>query len=228
MAIAVNVVKCPNCGANLHFEEGREKIFCSYCGTPIIVTNENEKIYRYIDEAGIKQVETNRMVRMRELEIEEKREGRGDSFKKILMTIWLILSLIVIVICIIKIAIEDDFTTGFLMLFYIGGPVIGGGGYLIFKLIPEKESEKLLMRNGGIRLPKDILNYYDKNYEVILVSLQKAGFCNITCSNMHDLTLGLFQKPGRVDSITVNGERLTSAGKIYMPDVPIIISYHGK
>lgn len=228
MAITVNAIKCPSCGADLPIEEGREKIFCSFCGTPIILTNENEHIYRHIDEAGIKQAETNRMVRMRELDIEERREGRGDNLKKILTTIWLVLSLIVIVICIIKIAVEDDFTTGFLMLFYLGGPVVGGGGYLIFKLIPEKESEKVLMRSGGIRLPKDIVPYSEKNYEAILASLQRAGFCNVTCINMHDLTLGLFQKPGRVDSITVNGERLTSGGKVYLPDVPITISYHGK
>ena len=228
MAITINLIKCPSCGADLKAEEGRERMFCSFCGAQVILTNENEHIYRHIDEAGIKQAETNRMVRMRELDLEEKREGQGDSLKKILTITWLAISLIVIVICIIKIAVEDDFTTGFLMLFYLGGPLVGGGGYLIFKLIPEKESEKMLLKNGGIRLPKDIISYSEKNYEVILSLLQRAGFNNITCINMHDLTLGLFQKPGKVDSITINGETITSGGKVYMPNVPITISYHGK
>ena len=49
------------------------------------------------------------------------------------------------------------------------------------------------------------------------------------CSlNMHDLTLGLLQKPSMVDSITVNGESITSGGKVYRPNVPIVITYHGK
>ncbi len=30
-------------------------MFCSYCGTQIIATNENEHIYRHIDEAKIRE-----------------------------------------------------------------------------------------------------------------------------------------------------------------------------
>ena len=228
MAIKLNSVKCPECGATLPIEEGRTQVFCSYCGTKVIVTNENEHIYRHIDEAGIKQAETNRMVRMRELDIEEQRAAQGNSLKKVLTIIWLALSLIVLVICIVKIAVQDDFTTGFLMLFYLGGPVIGGGAYLIFKLIPEKETDKALMSSGGIRLPKDIFPYSDKYYEAVQASLQNAGFNNITCINMHDLTLGLLQKPGKVESITVNGEKVMNGGRVYMPSVPITITYHGK
>ena len=228
MAITLNSVKCPECGATLPIEEGRTQVFCSYCGAKVIVTNENEHIYRHIDEAGIKQAETNRMVRMRELDLEEQRAAQGNSLKKVLTIIWLALSLIVLVICIVKIAVQDDFTTGFLMLFYLGGPVIGGGAYLIFKLIPEKETDKVLMSSGGIRFPKDVFPYSDKNYEAVQTSLRNAGFNNVTCINMHDLTLGLLQKPGKVESITVNGEKLSSGGRVYMPGVPITITYHGK
>ncbi len=228
MAIKLNSVKCPECGASLPIEEGRTQVFCSYCGTKVIVTNENEYIYRHIDEAGVKQAETNRIVRMRELDLEEQRTAQGNALKKVLTIIWLVLSLIVIAICIVKIAIQDDFTTGFLMLFYLGGPVVGGGAYLIFKLIPDKEADKVLMSSGGIRLPKDIFPYSEKNYEAVQSALRSAGFRNISCINMHDLTLGLLQKPGKIDSITVNGEKITSGGRVYMPDVPITITYHGK
>ena len=228
MAIKLNSVKCPECGASLPIEEGRTQVFCSYCGTKVIVTNDNEHIYRHIDEAGVKQAETNRMVRMRELDLEEKRAAQGNSIKKVLTIIWLVLSLIVIAICIIEIAIQDDFETGFLMLFYLGGPVVGGGAYLIFKLIPDKEADKVLMSSGGIRLPKDVYPYSEKNYEAVQSALRSVGFRNINCVNMHDLTLGLLQKPGKIESITINGEKLTSGGRVYMPDVPITITYHGK
>ena len=228
MAIKLNSVKCPECGASLPIEEGRTQVFCSYCGTKVIVTNENEHIYRHIDEAGVKQAETNRIVRMRELDLEEQRTAQGNALKKVLTIIWLVLSLIVIAICIVKIAIQDDFTTGFLMLFYLGGPVVGGGAYLIFKLIPDKEADKVLMSSGGIRLPKDIFPYSEKNYEAVKSALESAGFENIKCVNLHDVKIRLFSNEGKVESIRVNGNKILHGGRTYLPDCSITISYHGK
>lgn len=228
MAYSIRSVKCPDCGASLPIEEGRTQLFCSYCGSHVIVSNENEHIYRHIDEASVKQAETDKIVRMRELEMAEQQAMQGNGLKKILTIIWIALSLIVLIICIVKIAFQDDFTAGFLMLFYLGGPVIGGGAYLLFKLMPEKEADRVNISKGGIRIPKNIFPYSDKNYEVVLSLLQEAGFNNIKCINMHDLKLGLFQKPGIIESITVNGEKVLSGGKVFMPTAPIVIAYHGK
>lgn len=228
MAVKFISIKCPECGAALDVEEGRQQIFCSYCGSKVLMQNENEYIYRHIDEAGIKQAETDRMIRMRQLDIEEKAAVQGSGIKKILACVWLVLSLIIIAICIFKIAIQDDFTTGFLMLFYIGGPIVGGGAYLIFKLLPEKETDKVLLSSGGIRLPKNIFPYSDKNFEEVRAALFSAGFQNVTCVNMHDLTFGLLQKPGKVESISINAEKVMTGGKVYMPNVAITITYHGK
>jgi hypothetical protein len=44
---------------------------------------------------------------------------------------------------------------------------------------------------------------------------------------MHDLILGIRQKPGLVESISVNGKRISSGGEIYLRDTPIVITYHG-
>ena len=50
--------RCPNCGANLQIEEGKEKVFCTYCGTPILIDNENRTVtYRTVDEARIREAE---------------------------------------------------------------------------------------------------------------------------------------------------------------------------
>ena len=73
MAVKLISVKCPECGANLNIEEDREQAFCTYCGTKILLHNENEHIYRRIDEAGIKQAETERIIRLREIELAEKK-----------------------------------------------------------------------------------------------------------------------------------------------------------
>ena len=229
MAITFNSVKCPECGANLPVEEGRDKLFCSYCGTQVIVTNENEHIYRYVDEAGIVQSDNNKEVRMRELDIEERRGFFDDSLKRTLITIWLVVSLVLIIIAVgVMFFAGDGGLDGFLFLFYVCGPVVGGGAYLVFKVIPDKENEKYMKSNGGIRFPKGLEPFSEKNYEAIYNSLASAGFTNITCINMHDLTLGLLTKPGKVEKVTVNGEDITSGGKVYMPNTTITITYHGR
>ena len=69
MAYKLISVKCPDCGQTLSIEENRTQAFCSYCGARILISNENEYIVRQVDEAGIKKAETERIVRLRELEI---------------------------------------------------------------------------------------------------------------------------------------------------------------
>lgn len=87
MAVKFTSVKCPECGANLPIEEGREKIFCSYCGTPIIMTDENEYTYRHVDEAEVKRAETEQLVHLKELEMEEKEKDRKRKVKAIAYSI---------------------------------------------------------------------------------------------------------------------------------------------
>ena len=65
-------------------------MFCSYCGAKIIVNNENEYIYRHIDEAELTQAETDRLVELKRLEMEEKRredEAKRNKFKTIISII---------------------------------------------------------------------------------------------------------------------------------------------
>ena len=225
MSIKITSVKCPDCGSTLPIEEGRTQVFCSYCGAKVIITNENEHIYRHIDEAGIKQAETNRMVRMRELDLAEK----NTSDKKMLTTVWLAATGIVGAIGIILMILPDENLgiTGLLLLELTVGLAIGGGT-LIFKVLPEKEMERALLSNGGIKFPKALEPFSDQYIDVVERTLQSTGFNNITTINMHDITFGILQKPGKVETINVNGENITSGGKVYSPDVPITITYHGK
>ena len=72
MALKITSVKCPECGAVLQIEEGRKQIFCSYCGANVIMTNENEYVYRYVDEAEVKHAETEHIIQMKKLELLEK------------------------------------------------------------------------------------------------------------------------------------------------------------
>lgn len=229
MAITLNSVKCPECGASLPVEEGRKKLFCSYCGAQVIVTDENEHTFRYIDEAGIVQSDNNKEVRMRELDIEERRGFFHDSLNKTMITIWLVVSLVLIILAIgIMFFAGDGGVDGFLFLFYVCGPIVGGGAFLVFKVIPDRANEKVLRQSGGIRFPKGLEPFSENNYEVVYSQLQNAGFTNISCVNMHDLTLGILTKPGKIEKITVNGNLISSGGKVYLPNSPIIITYHGR
>ena len=72
MAIKFTSVKCPECGAALPIEEGRKQMFCSYCGSKIIMTNENEYIHRFVDEAEVKRAETERIIQLKKMEAVEK------------------------------------------------------------------------------------------------------------------------------------------------------------
>ena len=140
MAISFSSVRCPECGAILEIEVGRNSIFCSYCGAQVLATDENEYTYRYIDEAKMVKSDNDTKVRMRELDIEEKALS-GSSVNRTLLVIWLAVTFIIFVICLLTWAFYEGIYAIF-VLFYVGGPIIGGGAYLIFKLIPDKENER--------------------------------------------------------------------------------------
>lgn len=223
-------VKCPDCGQTLAIEEGRTQAFCSYCGSKILISNENEYIFRQVDEADVKRAETDRIIRMHELQIDEK----NSSFRKTLTVVWIILSMILILIAVILMLSPGSKNTpgwakGVIFLFFVCGPIIGGGGHLVFKWIPEKENERNIERQGGIRFPKGLAPYTEKKYYAIEDALRSAGFTNISCVNLHDLNFltSLFSAD-KISQITIKGEQVTSGGKIYMPDVPVIITYHGR
>ena len=95
-------VRCPDCGAALDVEEGRTQLFCSYCGAKVIIQNDNEFIYRTVDDAGVKQAETQRMVMLKQLEMEEK----AKQDKKEYIRIWLGATVILFLVGIIGIMRE--------------------------------------------------------------------------------------------------------------------------
>lgn len=223
-------VKCPDCGQTLSIEENRTQAFCTYCGAKVLISNENEYVFRQIDEADIKKAENERIIRMRELEIAEK----NSSLRKVLTIIWLIVTLVLLVIAVILMLSpgNDDmpgWAGGFLFLFYACAPIIGGGGYLVFKWLPEKENEKIIEKQGGIRFPGELAPVSDKKYFPVEDTLRSVGFTNVTCVNLHDLNMfTALVSSDKIDKITINGKAITSGGKIYMPDVPIVITYHGR
>ena len=79
MAYKLISVKCPDCGQTLSIEENRTQAFCTYCGAKVLISNENEYVFRQVDEADIKKAETERIIRLREMELAEKNAPRLGS-----------------------------------------------------------------------------------------------------------------------------------------------------
>lgn len=100
MAIQFISVKCPECDAVLSIEKDRNMAFCTYCGAKIMLNNENEHVYRKIDEARIREAELKQMVRLKELEIEERDAARSRKGITIAFGVALAFVLVGALICI--------------------------------------------------------------------------------------------------------------------------------
>ena len=205
-------VKCPECGAALDFEEERQTAFCSYCGTKIILHNENEYIIRNFDEAEIRQAENDRICKMKELELEEKEESHRRMMTFVLISVFIA----AMIVCLIMIMKNDPM--GILLLIFI----------ITFGFIGLVEYQKGKNRGkpGYAMVPDKLINYSSMHYTAVEASLRAGGFTNIKTINLGDLRLGLFKKNGSVESVMINDENITRGGWYPQGDL-IVISYHG-
>lgn len=96
-------IKCPECGATLSIEDGRKQAFCSYCGTKILLDNgrDYEYTYRQVNEADIKRAETEQLVRLKELDLEEKAREAYEKSKSIRLKLTLLIIAIGILLMIV-------------------------------------------------------------------------------------------------------------------------------
>lgn len=63
-------------------------------------------------------------------------------------------------------------------------------------------------------------------YTDIQASFSDAGFVNITLEAIPDITVGIFNQDGDVESVTVDGDDKYSESNQYQPDAPVVIRYH--
>lgn len=219
----INLIKleCPNCGANLEVKNDVRQCFCTYCGTKILINNENEMVIRNIDEAKIKEAEYDYNIRLKQLEEEKAtRQAEIDNKTEITAKIKERQKVCLIVAGIVGIVS--------LIFFPLGIPFACYLVYYALKKIPEKEQESRMMETGGVRFPNGLTPFKQKNYQTIVAALENAGFTNIVCNSLHDVKLDLLQKSGKVENITVNGNILLTGGRVFPSNVPIVITYHGK
>ena len=219
MAVKLISVKCPECGATLNIEEDREQAFCTYCGTKVLLHNENEYIYRHIDEAGIKQAETDRIVMLRKMELLEKKRATSQKVKTLKIGITVALGLVMLICFGIGYSVDDGL--GALMVGMVCGIII-----MFMWMNKGKDEDDDIDLGDKAKVPSSISDYEKKNYSAIEAMFVSAGFTNVRCVPLNDLTMGVLKKPGMVDSITINGREITSGGKKFPKDAAVVISYH--
>lgn len=85
---------CPKCGAHLSVDANREFLFCEYCGVKILLNDENTYTIRKIDEAKIKKVEADQIIRLKELELAQRKADNEAKKLKLKIIISLVLAVI--------------------------------------------------------------------------------------------------------------------------------------
>ena len=224
---------CPNCGANLeNIDSELKQCYCQYCGTKIAIDDGTKvtKNYNY-DEADIIRAQTEQQIRLQEMKQQEEDLKQLKKNKKMYYKI---------LICVIAVSLVVDF----LVWIFAGNDTAGTGLALILliaiigfeapnlsdkeKEIRDRAKEVEAIRNGYIKFPSRVFPCNEQQYFEVENAIRAAGFVNVTSINMHDLTLGILQKPSLVESISVNGDKINSGGEMYPINTPIVITYHGK
>ena len=169
MAIQFITIKCPECSADLQIEDGRDYAFCTYCGAKVMITNDNEHIYRTIDEAGIKHAETERMIRLRELELEAKETEKSRLSKYIAYGVALLCVIVGAIICIWA---------------PLGGMwgIIIGAYIAMFTMIyseDKKKKKKKYTNSDDVEITTPMMDCVDYHYNKALQLYKNAGFINI-------------------------------------------------
>ena len=229
MSVKLIAVKCPECGATLNIEEDRTQAFCTYCGTKVLVHNENEHIYRNIDEAGIARAKTERIVKEKQMEFAERRWIAQENRRKNRVKLALSLGTIGVLMMIIGYMgghASGDSDSGLYMLAMVGMLVLEAAAFVAMSGKDEKDSDSIY--SDTVTLPDIAWDYERKDYKAVETVLRSAGFTNIRCVPLNDLSFGVLYKPGMVESLTINGKDNISATKKYSKDAQIVISYHSR
>lgn len=113
-------LKCEGCGAILKVNEELKKVTCNYCGTEFFVDDSSIKhTYRKIDEARMKEAEVVEKLKLKELEISEKRHEEDKKVLKIMAIITLIGVFVAIISVIIASNSGDENHWGYMVLLLV-------------------------------------------------------------------------------------------------------------
>lgn len=222
MAITLKTIQCPKCGADLSIEEGRDKFFCSYCGSQIILANDNEHIFRHIDEAGIKQAETERILRIKEMEFKERENDKKRKSNAIAYGISLAIGILGLLICIVNI---DGFfiimIAGFIAMFTFTNSLNDDSD-------DKKKISKPQLNPDEVMISRAMTFFYNEQFNGAVHIFKAAGFTNVNAVPLHDLSFFNKKLNGQIDKVTINGSNDFDEGDIFKKDANVLITYHSR
>ena len=236
MAVEMISVKCPECGASVELDQRKRSAVCSYCGTKIIMHDDNTISIR--DEAEIIHAETEQAVKFKQMEMRENRQLKDLRLGKKSLKIAGLLAVIGIVFGIIigpmLSFLPDVSGNGENFVEYIGGmclliAMLIGGLYFLqwFKTREEEKKDYEIQVEGKLALPKDYSDYCDGNYHVVEQMLREAGFTNIRTIPLRDVIKDSpLRKADFVKDITFDGEKVTNYNQTFRKNASIVIKYH--
>ena len=209
--------QCPNCNAQLSFDDiNRDFCFCQFCGTRIML-DDYRSTHRIVDEAKIKEIEANKILQMKKLEIYEKKRKAS-----LYITITKIVVSIVLGLTGIVMLLSNDGLTSIIGLF----PLMAV--FWIWLLSDSSNKNEDFDFGDRISVPSGISGYNKKEYTTIKKLFENAGFTNVQCEPIEDITTGWLNRVNTVSSITIDGKIVTEGGKKFLPDASIIIYYHSR
>ena len=238
MAVKYVTIKCPECGANLPIEEGRQAVFCSYCGSQVMVVDENEYKYKYevthhhVDEAKIMRAEAELLRAKAESEKtaadiklkeeQAKEDAKRAVFSRDIRITAYFAALIFAAISVVRMSSGEN------SLAAIAGVAIAITIVAITlssaRAERERNKEIHMLRDGKIKLTGDALSWEDENVSRVRSKFESLGFCNIKIVNLEDLTFGIFKKAGSVECVSINGGKPCEGW--YNVNSKIVIKYH--
>lgn len=112
---------CPSCGASLDIDSKDHEVgSCPYCGAKVML-DDYRSSHHIVDEARIKEAETEQVVRLKELEIEEMDRARIRKGRLIAYGLLLLAIIVTVIIYAIN---NDPGMMAILMLEIIGIVII--------------------------------------------------------------------------------------------------------
>lgn len=219
MGIQIYTLKCPECGASLDIEEGRKQIFCSYCGSKLLLHDNNEFTIRYIDEAKVQSAKTEHAITLNNIELSqsERKEHAGNHFLKKIMTVGI--SLLMAFIMLFRPSELSSLT------------ILSFCGLALMLMWLPNNSSNMEQDNAFVKSPHIIRipdedSVLGKPYADVVELFENIGFTHVKAMPLKDLKLGLFARPDTVEDITINGTSILEAEQDCYSDARIVITYH--
>lgn len=221
MGIKLITVKCPECGASLDIEEGRKQLFCSYCGSKILIQNDNEYIVHNINEADVRQAEADKIIRLRELELEERENKQIAKWHKIA---YIIAGAVAAFGLLVQLIAPNNETGSMILLI---GMLIAGWTFTYGNIFRNNKKRRTrVVSPNEVEINGQLRNYREKNYNTILALYKANGFTNVNLIPLHDLNFFQGNKDGQVETVTINGNSNFCNGDIFLKTASVTITYH--